>query len=130
MTSFINPRDRMGAIPVSASVRMANRGPQIPESQRIDLPRTYEEPARRRFDARLGCWVPVPMRRHKPGRPQRTPPLPQGHGRKVFDVFDALTGARFGSIRGDAITQAISMAGQWAVACGFTPRDVRVVECF
>lgn len=128
MSTFIIPGRRTTPIhPLNVSTRMANREPEVPASQQLDLPPIEREaPARRRFDAKLGCWVKVPRPEYHRPPPRRLPPLPLGEGHHTYDVFDATTGARFGVIRGVRWEDADFLARQWAVSCGFTAEDVEV----
>lgn len=117
---------RIDNFPQDYSTRIANRGnPNVPDAPR----RLKEDLTGRILDPASVTWMlplaPMPAFTCEPkARPY--PAMPATRGRFSWSICDAVTGARFGSFHANHTAEAITIAGAWAISCGFEFGDVNV----
>lgn len=112
----------------AASQRMANRQPNIPETQLLGLPGPSQPRGKRRYDAALDCYV-APPRAPDPvmRRPRDMAPPRQGSGRAWW-IVDRETGCNLRKICAQTAAQAQQVAAEFAVNNGFAAADCYAME--
>lgn len=107
----------------AASQRMANRLPNIPEDQRLDLPTQAPCDGLRVYDRRIDAWTREPRRIDVCDRKPGVSVNARSEGGKPYWIVDRQTGSKMRKITALTPASAQQIASEYAINNGCNPGD-------